>query len=274
MKAVLFVIAAFIEMTSTVFSQSNENSYLANPAKKGVLFEGQIAPSYELFHLGKDPDKMKRGFSLDVIVTPKVLLKVYSTGSQPVKSPSYMPMITFQACWKMRAMTIYPFVTIGHHSNGQTGATYDSTGEVNTQTGDFYTNFYKLGYAMSSSAWPHHKIGIIYEHHPVHGWWFSIDDAIKGSYGRTRIHCFYKYEQKNIAAEINYTRIYDSWELAKGVSPNILEINFSWKIPGFKNLAWLFTNFYQGQDYYNIDFARQIRQFKMGLAIHTKLISL
>jgi hypothetical protein len=273
-KYALIILTALIAEAPLIYSQTNENSYLANPAKKGILFEGQIAPSYELFHLGKEADKMKRGFSLDAIITPKVLLKVYSSQSRPLQSPSYMPMITFEACWKTDAVGIYPFVTIGHHSNGQTGTTYDSSGHINTRTGDFYTNFVKLGYAMSAAAWPHHKIGIVYEIHPVHGWWFSIDEAIKGSYGRKRIHCYYSYERKNVKAEVNYTRIYDSWELAQGVSPNILEINFSWRLPGLQNLASLFTNFYQGQDYYNIDFARQIRQFKMGLAIHTKLISL
>lgn len=264
---------------ATLVAQSQDDSYISHPSEKKVLFESQIAPSYELVLVGKDPAKMKKGFSLQAVVTPKILLKMYADQSRPVKTPSYMPQLTVRAAWKGDLVGFYPFLTLAHHSNGQSGDTYepgdDSTlSVVNTETGNFATNYIKIGYAISAGPWPNHRLGVAYEHHPVHGWWFQIDNVIKDSYGRKRLHFFYEYAGKNMQVDVKYTRIYDAWSLPDGVSPNIVEATARWRVPVFRNMVWLFATYYQGQDYYNIHFNEQLEQFKMGVAIRTKLIQL
>lgn len=290
MKILVLIITASLGITGARVGaqESKGDSYLSKPMRKNIIFEGQIAPDYEVYQFGKDPKKMRKGFSLQVIATPKILLEIYQSKSRPVKTPSYMPQVTFLGTWKTRSLYVYPFLTIAHHSNGQSGKTLENaqssvpadttidTGEnashVNTTDGNFMTNYIKIGYAVSLARFKNHKLGVAYEHHPLKGWWFQIDESLKDIYGRKRLHLYYEYDSKNIQVDAEYTKIYDEWALPEGVSSRILDITARFRVPGFKNMAWLFANMYQGQNYYNIHFNKQLRQFKMGLSVKTKLI--
>ena len=265
-----------------------EDTYISYQNDRNIIFEGQIAPSYPVLKWGQKEDR-RDNFSGELIVVPKVLLKMYQSQSRPVKSPSYMPKITLQTHWKANGVTLSPFITIGHHSNGQAGPTVISdqktanSGDsienhqlsiINLESGSFATNYIQLGYRFSLSSLPNHSFGISYEHHPIHGWWFRIDKDIEDIYGRKRLHYEYQYASKGLQIDLAYTKIYDESELADRVSSHIYSATARIRLPVFKNLVWGFVSYYQGQDYYNIHFTEQIRQLKMGIAIQTKLVSL
>lgn len=115
-----------------------------------------------------------------------------------------------------------------------------------------------------------HYFGISYEHHPVHGWWFGIDPAIQGLYSRKRVHYGYKYLGDTFQFDVDYTDLIDK---PQGTPRGILSATAKLKSPVFKKSMWLFASYYQGQDYYNINFLNSVRQFKTGIAIQTKLLT-
>lgn len=246
-----------------------DDSYISYPMGENLVFEGQIAPNYTVLQWGSKNSV----FSGNVSVTPKVIMKMYRTRSSPVKTPSYMPKITFQAVWKSDAVDIFPFIIISHHSNGQGGETFTMNSEqltvINKESGSFATNFIQSGYFFSLPGFDKHFLGISYEHHPVHGWWFGIDPAIQGLYSRKRMHYGYKYLGDIWQLDLDYTDLLDKPE---GTPRGVFQATAKLKSPVFKKSMWLFASYYQGQDYYNINFTNSIRQFKTGIAIQTKLL--
>ena len=146
-----------------------------------LAFEAQIAP--HLFMIRKDPWGDGAVFTEPVtsfawIITPLVRLRMFSTESFPVRTPSYMPRPfdfqllrtsladtatalreSFQAPLRMWGLTLTPWA---HHSNGQNGCLFTdqtqdpATGdcldpgvragvpEPNKLDGSFSTNFARL----------------------------------------------------------------------------------------------------------------------------------
>ncbi len=252
-----------------------DDSYISYPMGENLIFEGQIAPNYTVLQWGNTHSV----FSGNVSITPKVILKMYRVRSSPVKTPSYMPKVTLQTAWKGGAVNLFPYLMISHHSNGQGGDTFleddPNNGNPphhgtlpNTESGSFATNFIQLGYFFSMPGYEHHFLGISYEHHPVHGWWFGIDPAIQGLYSRKRIHYGYKYLGDIWQVEMDYTDLLDK---PRGTPRGIVSATAKLKSPVFKKAMWLFASYYQGQDYYNINFTNAIKQFKAGIAIQTTL---
>lgn len=235
---------------------------------ENLVFEGQIAPDYPVAKWGTD----KSRFSGNVTITPKVILKMYRIRSSPVKTPSYMPKITLQAAYRNGSIDLYPFLVLAHHSNGQGGETFSDDSHhrtvPNTESGSFATNYIQVGYFFSVPAFDKNFFGISYEHHPVHGWWFGIDPAIEGLYSRKRIHYSYKYQGENLQIDFDYTDLADKHEGSRG---GIVSATAKVKSPVFKKSMWFFASYYQGEDYYNIYFMDNIRQFKTGIAIQTRL---
>ncbi len=256
-----------------------EDSYISYGAHDNVLFEGQIAPNYPVIQWGGATDE----FSGSISLVPKIILKMYTSESNPVKTPSYMPRIIFQGLWQSGTLNLYPYTILSHHSNGQNGETiiYNEKSatdysqparKLNTENGSFSTNYIQSGYYISLSSHSKHLVGASYEYHPAHGV-FSIDKNIAGIYGRKRIHYDYRYAGDLLQIDLNYTKILDRITDLDGKPPSrIFSATAKVKLPKMKNMVWLFANYYRGQDYYNIQFLHEIAQFKIGLAIHTKLM--
>lgn len=276
MKSVwmLMLIAPMILAQQETDFLFQEDSYITYPIEDNILFEGQIAPNYPVANL-----KTRSGSAgLAVVITPKMILKMYRTQSNPVKTPSYMPRITFQGFVKGEGFDIYPYVMLSHHSNGQGGPTFleeyvldeenlTEVPKLNTESGSFSTNFIRSGYYFSLKSFPKQYVGLSYEHHPVHGWWFSIDPLIKDIYGRKRLIYEYRYLSKLVEVELAHTRIFDKSEDTRDITTGTIKL----KMPMFKIPVWLFASYYQGQDYYNIYFQNNVHRFKMGLSVQTSL---
>lgn len=144
-----------------------------------LLFEGHLAP-HLFFRQGlyqnagkiyEAPNYAARSWSLSF--TPLVRLRMFSTRSNPVRTPSFMPKFTVQLFWaslidpsqrldspiRIVALNAIPW---GHHSNGQEGCLYtdqtmDASGNcidgvvspgtprtTNKLNGSFSTNYFRV----------------------------------------------------------------------------------------------------------------------------------
>ena len=105
-----------------------------------LFYEANIAPSFYI--------SLNRRFA--VVLTPKVILRQFAEGSWPVKTPSYMPRVTFYRWWTRGENAEFLALMFSHHSNGQGGGHRSpATGRFNHENGNFSTNFLDLTWQRS-----------------------------------------------------------------------------------------------------------------------------
>jgi hypothetical protein len=232
-----------------------------------LLYEASLSPAFFLF-AGKRPWL--------VAVTPKIVVRQFYDGSEPVPPPSYMPRVTLYywgAPFAQRRhldSVVYAFLRVGHHSNGQEEPFHDSTGAVNVKDGDFYANYLELGLSKRFfGRGP--TIGT--QHFSFE--WYPAGFMAKGArdtYGRYRMRAGTRLQWPGSAlGEIDGAMIetqYISGSLAPGrrdVRSRItLSANVYSELRHFGDFS-PFVGYYTGQDYYNIRFGRQISVLRMGM---------
>src|ERR1051325_1150366 len=103
-----------------------------------LYFETSIVPSFSI---------LPRQWHVALFLTPKIVLRMFRENSAPVKTPSYMPRLTTFLWFEEDPdlFTVYYLMTLGHHSNGQSGSATNPDGTRNHETGNFQTNFVELG---------------------------------------------------------------------------------------------------------------------------------
>jgi len=232
-----------------------------------LLYEASIAPPFFLF-AGKKPWL--------VAITPKVVLRQFATGSEPVRPPSFMPRVTLYywgAPFVARTHAdslVYAFVRVGHHSNGQEEPFYDSTGAVNVRDGDFFTNYLELGvskrfFGRGPTIGTQH---LSVEWHPAGFMAF----AQRPIYGRYRARAGTRLQWPGSAfGELDGAMIetqYIAGPLAPGRRNPRSRVTLS--LTAYSEISHLgdfspFVSYYTGQDYYNIRFGRQISVLRLGL---------
>ena len=234
---------------------------------QGLLYEASIAPPFFLF-AGRKPWL--------VAITPKVVLRQFATGSEPVRPPSYMPRITLYywgAPFVERTHAdslVYGFLRVGHHSNGQEEPFYDSTGAVNVRDGDFFTNFIELGVSKRFFG-QGPTVGtqqFSFEWHPAG----FMAKAQRPIYGRYRMKAGTRLQWPGSAlGEIDGAMI-ETQYIAGSLAPGRRHIGgrVSLGLTVYSELRHLgdfspFVSYYAGQDYYNIRFGRQISVVRFGL---------
>jgi hypothetical protein len=150
----------------------------ANLPSHQTVFEGQLSPnlvisqnlSNRLAELDPRFGGSAWGHAHALSFDPMVRLRMLQQFSEPVRTPSYMPKLTYQEFFYRARDTSAPSAdlvaaqfTIGHHSNGQDGCTFldqkfqngdcvaqrvDRTAEtapVNVNDGSFSTNYVTIG---------------------------------------------------------------------------------------------------------------------------------
>ncbi len=255
--------------------------------QRNLFFEGNIAPHFAA--------AWKTG---SVVFTPKLILRMEndSTGSAPVRTPSYMPRLAMYLWGSPIPQTenSFQFVSflISHHSNGQSGPFYDSiTGLHNLEDGSFSTNFVEvgfhsvgdgtifdrlLGFTSGGTSWE--KIAFR-AHIPV-----NEDPELRSpegddQYGRYRLI----YSQSARATlfrriipfdtksntEISYVldRHFRSEPL---LTRNRLNVSYSLLLtPRMNEDFGVYLNYYRGQDYYNIWYDKRIDVFRLGISTNS-----
>jgi hypothetical protein len=199
----------------------------------GQILETQIAPHLHPFQRpASTRDRLYGGWFWKIAITPMVRVRILKQRSAPVRTPSFMPMGTFQLFhlldrkpgkpWGNIAHLLVYEARIGHHSNGQDGCVFEGTSPpdclgadpdaliINRINGSFSTNYFRFG-ASYRKIWLERAGGyqtdhralsaqVSYEWHP--GWFDQLGGALEPMVApifgtsRWRLHVEFKFPSK------------------------------------------------------------------------------
>ena len=253
--------------TADVVRAHLEPSYLVYPIGLSgldpLLFEANIAPHFVV---------SQPAWPFAVVLTPKILLRMFNERSTPVKTPSYMPRLSVFV-WFTQTLTgepqLYTSLTLSHHSNGQTESFFDEDGSNNHATGDFSTNFldaslYVTGHTQRIFGWS----ALSFEWHPD----INQNAELHGRYGLVRLHLSSAVLSElplHGALSARLSAILDRMQTSsRNSAVRVLE-----RFPIALRLAFLapgvdlgfYVSYYFGHDYYNIWFDRVINVIQVGI---------
>lgn len=245
-----------------------EPSYLAYPIPVSglapTIFESNVVAHFIV---------NRPSWPLAVVLTPKIVLRMFREASAPVQSPSYMPRVTlfvwFQEELRDR-LALYASVMLSHHSNGQAGEFFDANHQVNHTTGSFSTNYlefslYGTGFSGPWFGWS----SLSFEWHPG----FNENPELRGRYGLTRLHLS-STVLANLPLKgqlgVRISAILDGFSkssqrpLLRGLERFPVSIRYTITVPGID--LGLYAGYYIGHDYYNIYFDRVLHAFQLGIS--------
>jgi len=249
-------------------------SYVTFPFDVGniepLMFEANVSPSFKI--------RERKDSRLMGVLTGQIIIRMYDETSYPVRTPSYIPQITFYFLTgnKQASKKLTLFGRFAHHSNGQDGNFYNENGNVNLMTGNFATNFVELGLIKSSfssrlNAFKFFKSSV--EVHPK-SWMLS---EMRGKYSGFRWHNtflayklpagdFNKSRKANFSLKAETTLMLDNVNNMESFDLDRLNASLTFYYhPKFLEDIGLFVQFYHGTDYYNIYFVHQIDTIRFGI---------
>jgi hypothetical protein len=262
----------------------NQNdSYITFPTDIGniepLVFEANLNPNFII--------RKRRDSKMMMVLTPQITIRMYNEESYPVKTPSYIPQISFYYLMGYPELSHHTtvFARIAHHSNGQDGNFYLNNSlldinepRINLQSGNFATNFFEFGFIDTSYGTTVNAVKFIKSALEIHprSW---MQEELHGLYSGLRWHNSF------IAYKLPLDRDYFSKKRTANFS---LKIETTWRFdhinnwttfnterfsgaltfyyhPKFLEDIGLFVQFYHGLDYYNIYFDHQISIVRFGL---------
>lgn len=216
----------------------------------------------------------RAGWPFAVVLTPKIVLRLFREYSDPVKTPSYMPRLTL-FLWADEALApgavgSYFSVGVGHHSNGQAGPVFLPGGELNHETGDFTTNNLELAAHLLRRdrtwlSWSRLSL----QWHP----WFAQQERLLGRYGTTFAELEATLVEQlplngrvgaSVGMMLNASRRSSDGGLAGQLRRFPISITYATGWPDV-DLA-VFARYYLGRDYYNIWFDRMLHVVQVGIS--------
>lgn len=254
--------------TAVIVRANLETSYLAYPygisGLPSLIFECSLAPHF-LVHTDEWP--------FAIVLTPKVVLRMFNERSTPVRSPSFMPRIA-AFVWFQPELSgdpvVYGSVTLSHHSNGQVGPFFADDGSINHEEGSFSTNYFEFAVYATSFAGPF--LGwssLSLEWHPG----FNQDPELEGRYGLTRLHLastvvadlpLHGQVNARVSAILDDFQRASENELVRTFERFVLSLSYSMTVPGID--LGIYAGYYVGHDYYNIWFDRLIHTVQIGIS--------
>ncbi|MFH0974393.1 MAG: ankyrin repeat domain-containing protein [Spirochaetota bacterium] len=262
------------------YNSSNEDKIKCNQH-----FEADINPQMRVFSKGAGDN-----YNYFINFTPRVTLRMLRDYSAPVKTSSFMPRGTWYMWWNSlnnalpsQINFLYFSLMISHHSNGQSGNFYTSNGRVNTESGNFSTNFIEA--AASAVTFKKIRIEASYQWHPG----FNREEELKGQYELSRVFLktklFFLEDCLRISGSVSYAtsgrKYIQSPEAADSRHPAIkgkrakISDNFNYQaqvhflpkyfFPDIEDLT-VFCKYDYGYDYYNIHFQERLNQLQFGIA--------
>jgi hypothetical protein len=251
------------------------DSYVTFPFDFGniepLMFEANVSPSFKI--------RERRDSRLMGVLTGQIIIRMYDETSYPVRTPSYIPQITFYFLTgnKQASKKLTLFGRFAHHSNGQDENFYNEDGDINLISGNFATNFIELGLIKSSysnqlNAFRFFKSSV--EIHPK-SWML---DEMQGKYSGLRWHNtfiayklpmdsdFNKSRKANFSLKAETTLMLDNVNNQETFDLKRLNASLTFYYhPKFLEDIGFFIQFYHGADYYNIYFNHQIDTIRFGL---------
>jgi len=253
----------------STFNMFREPSYILFGSGFGnlepLIFEGNLAPYFMI----SISEKVRWGIEL----SPRIVIRMYNKYSLPIRTPSFMPKVTFfyQFLDKENGKRdLFTYISAMHHSNGQEGDFFlaDSI-TINTLTGNFSTNWVEGGFFLSR---PNAKVLFNTNYIKLYTTYNYLQEKkLSGTYGRLRFFVNVKSTVKLSKAfriivapnDKNKKYVFDQsiklgWIAGKlndeqtfNIKRLILDYSLSFT-PTFLKDVNIFIQYYYGQDYYNI----------------------
>lgn len=270
------------------FKMFREPSYITYAGGVGnlerLIFEANIIPYYLV--------SLSNSNRWGVELSSQVILRMYNQESYPVRTPSYMPSVT--AFYQFREADkdhtdLFGYFSWWHHSNGQEDSFYqDDSISINTLSGNFATNAIETGFFFSKPekrnpyVIRYLKVSIVYHYHHIEELNNRLGDLrfyadLQTSINIPKALKFLKLTPQSIAdrKSMLYLSTKIGW-IADGFDQNdpvsikrlIVKGTISYKPAIFRDVT-LFTQYYYGQDYYNISFNRQLHVLRFGIMAKT-----
>ncbi len=251
------------------------DSYITFPTDLGniepLIFEANVSPGFKI--------RERKDSRLMAVLTPQIIVRMYDEFSYPVRTPSYMPNITFYFLTgsEQSINKLSLFGKIAHHSNGQDGDFNDENGDINLKSGNFATNYTELGFIKSYYNTKHNAFRFFKSSIEFHPKTWMLEE-MQGIYSGLRWHnTFLAYKlpingnsngnnKANFSVKAEASWMIDNvnnWETF-----NLYRLNASLRFyyhPKFLEDIGLFVQFYHGMDYYNIYFQHQISVIRFGI---------
>lgn len=258
-----------------LIAQANQgNSYLTFPTDIGniepLIFEGNLIPNFML--------RQNKSSRLLGVFTPQIMIRMYNEFSHPVKTPSYMPMLTAYYLIGNREQSelLTVFGRLAHHSNGQNNDLILEDGSVNYNSGDFATNYFELGgivTALNRKTYAIQFLKTSYEYHPEN----SVHKLLEGRYSRHRWHNEFSVfklpkrdtktkDKADISINLKTTWLFGNLPDTDAVSFDRLQASLTFSYyPTFLEDMGFFVQLYSGKDYYNVYFDENRTMIRFGL---------
>ncbi|MDG2193483.1 MAG: hypothetical protein P8K77_01250 [Polaribacter sp.] len=252
---------------------NQSDSYFTFPTDIGnlepLIFEANINPSFVI--------RERKDSRILALLTPQIILRMYNEESYPVRTPSYIPQISFYYLANKAAVLNYSvlFGKIAHHSNGQEGDFYNEDHTINLLSGSFSTNFLEFGFIKTAYSNRLKAIKTIKSSIEIHPKSWMIPELI-GQFSRLRWHnsfTSFKFPLKtshsdraNFSLKAEVTLMLDDYNNLELFDLERLNAGLTFYYhPKFLEDVGLFVQFYHGMDYYNIYFDRQLSIVRFGI---------
>ena len=249
------------------------DSYITFPIDIGniepLMFEANVNPSFIV--------RERKDSKLMAVLTPQIIIRMYNEESYPVRTPSYIPQISFYYVANKTEIlnSLVLFGKIAHHSNGQDGRFYNEDGTINLQSGNFATNYFELGFLKTSYSNRLKAIKTIKSSIEVHPKSWMLQ-KLKGQYSGLRWHntfTSFKFPLKdsqndraNFSLKAEATIMLDNFNDKDAFDLDRFNASLTFYYhPKFLEDIGLFVQFYQGMDYYNIYFDHQLSIVRFGI---------
>ncbi|NHB68836.1 hypothetical protein G8O23_09095 [Bacteroidales bacterium M08MB] len=273
----------------STFNMFRDPSYILFGSGLGnmepLIFEGNLAPYFMI----SISENVRWGIEL----SPRIVIRMYNEYSLPVRTPSFMPKVTFfyQFLDKENGKRdLFTYITTMHHSNGQEDDFFnpDST-TINTLTGNFSTNWIEGGLFLSR---PNAKLLFNTNYIKLYATYnYMQEQKLSGTYGRLRFFVNIKSSVKLSEAfkiivapeDLNKKYAFNQSIKVGWIAGKLNdEQNFSIKrftvnytvsfTPTFLKDVNIFFQYYYGQDYYNIHFNRQLNVIRIGISSKSSIL--
>ncbi|WP_456422858.1 hypothetical protein [Lutibacter sp.] len=261
-----------LDLTKIALANQSD-SYVTFPTDIGniepLMFEANISPSFII--------RERKDARLIGVLTSQIIIRMYNEYSYPVRTPSYMPQISFYYLTgnKKSAKQTTLFGKIAHHSNGQNGDFYNDDGTINLLTGNFATNYFELGFIKTTFSKVHNAVKFFKSSFEVHPKSWMLDE-LHGKYNGFRWHNTFKAfklplssskanKRPNFSLKVETTWMLDAVNNWDTFDLNRLNASLTFYYhPTFLEDIGFFIQFYHGIDYYNIYFQNQLDIIRFG----------
>jgi len=290
MKTKAYILILFLFFTYFVFSQkevdtiphldlykialiNQSDSYITFPTDIGniepLLFEANVNPSFVI--------RERNDSKLMAVLTAQIRIRMYNEESYPVRTPSYIPQVSFYYVANKKEALNYLvlFGKIAHHSNGQDGDFYNEDNSINLQSGNFATNFFEFGLLKTAYSNKLKAIKTIKSSIEIHPKSWMLQE-LKGKYSGLRWHnsfTSFKFplkndenERANFSLKVETTLMLDNFNELNVFDLDRINASLTFYYhPKFLRDIGLFIQLYHGFDYYNIYYERQLSIIRFGI---------